>query len=48
VAWQPSETVARLTESGVSMDLLYRVAPPRHGYASSIEIVDARPAENAA
>ncbi|HEX4438781.1 MAG TPA: single-stranded-DNA-specific exonuclease RecJ [Thermoanaerobaculia bacterium] len=48
VAWQPSETVARLTESGASMDLLYRVEPPRHGYASSIEILDARPAENAA
>jgi single-stranded-DNA-specific exonuclease len=48
VAWEPTETLVRLTESGAAMDLLYRVEPPRNGYAASLEIVDARPAEAAA
>jgi single-stranded-DNA-specific exonuclease len=48
VAWQPAEHVARLADSGSAMDLLYRVEPPRHGYAASVEILDARPAERAA
>jgi single-stranded-DNA-specific exonuclease len=48
VAWDPTEELARMTQSGEAMDLLYRVEPPRRGWASSLEIVEARPAERAA
>jgi single-stranded-DNA-specific exonuclease len=48
VAWNPDAELARLTGSGAPMDLLYRIEPPRNGFAESIEIVEARAAENAA
>ena len=48
VAWDPGDGLARLTESGAAMDLLYRIEGPRNGFPESIEIVEARAAENAA
>ena len=48
VSWEPTPELARLTGSGAAMDLLYRLEPPRGGYAASLEILEARPAEHAA
>jgi len=48
VSWEPTPELARLTDSGAAMDLLYRLEPPRGGYAASVEILEARPAEHAA